>query len=652
MTSKEDAAEFVDRHRAELIQRVRKVMPIADDLLRRGMIQYEMFANISTSKTNPGKMREVYKALQSGGTPLKAAFYRILLKNERLLVINLAAEFVDRHRAELIQRVRKVMPIADDLLRRGMINPEVYSNIQTANTSQDQMRELYKAVQSGGPEVKSAFYRILLKQEPHLVIDLEEAVRDLEDGLNIGESSSGSIALEGPALPPASNIFPGTGGKPAALASDEESVGKITYYTNNHLGKGADGIVFRGYFHCDDANKRPAAVKRIELAKQSNADREVALLLQLDDNPHVVRYFCTEKDRQFLYIAIELCAVSLDKCFTKENPFDLRGLNPVMLLQQTMMGLEHLHSHNIVHRDVKPHNILLKDHSDSVTVKISDFGMSKQLADSRQSYSMRSGALGTMGWNAPEVLDDSRKVNPTSAVDIFSAGCVFYYVLTGGKHPFGEPYRQTANIMDGKYNLNGLQKDKHEDIVATDLIEQMLNMEPQRRPSAESVLKHPFFWSLEKKLMFFQDVSDRIVNETLDGPIIQQLESGGQEVVRNNWMEHITAVLRKDLEIRKGAYEEGSVKSLLRAIRNKKHHYHDSPKEVQETLGSIPDDFVSYFTSRFPHLLLHTFLAVRSFAEELTLQHYYLKSNTKLRRQKRTHPEPDVTTTKPTTKKM
>nr|XP_046161953.1 serine/threonine-protein kinase/endoribonuclease IRE1-like [Oncorhynchus gorbuscha]XP_046161954.1 serine/threonine-protein kinase/endoribonuclease IRE1-like [Oncorhynchus gorbuscha] len=614
MTSKEDAAEFVDRHMAELIQRVRKVMPIADDLLRRGMIQYEMFANISTSKTNPGKMREVYKALQSGGTPLKAAFYRILLKNERLLVIDLAAEFVDRHRAELIQRVHKVMPIADDLLRRGMINPEVYSNIQTANTSQDQMRELYKAVQSGGPEVKSAFYRILLKEEPHLVINL------------------------GPALPPASNIFPGTGVKPAALASDEESVGKITYNTNNHLGKGADGIVFRGYFHCDDVNKRPAAVKRIELAKQSNADREVALLLQLDDNPHVVRYFCTEKDRQFLYIAIELCAVSLDKCFTKENPFDLRGLNPVMLLQQTMIGLEHLHCHNIVHRDVKPHNILLKDHSDSVTVKISDFGMSKQLVDGRQSYSMRSGALGTMGWNAPEVLDDSRRVNPTSAVDIFSAGCVFYYVLTGGEHPFGKPNRRAGNIEDGKYNLDGLKKDKHEDIVTTDLIEQMLNMEPQRRPSAESVLKHPFFWSLEKQLMFFQDVSDSIVNETSDGPIIQQLESGGQEVVRNNWMEQITAVLQKDLEIRKGAYEEDSVKSLLRAIRNKKHHYHDSPKEVQKTLGSIPDDFVPYFTSRFPHLLLHTFLAMRSFAEELTLQHYYLKSNTKLRRQKRTHP--------------
>lgn len=64
-------------------------MPIADDLLRRGMINYEMFANITTSKTNQEKMKEVYKALQSGGTPLKTAFYRILLKNERLLVINL-----------------------------------------------------------------------------------------------------------------------------------------------------------------------------------------------------------------------------------------------------------------------------------------------------------------------------------------------------------------------------------------------------------------------------------------------------------------------------------------------------------------------------------------------------------------------------------
>lgn len=42
------------------------------------------------------------------------------------------------------------------------------------------------------------------------------------------------------------------------------------------------------------------------------------------------------------------------------------------------------------------------------------------------------------------------------------------------------------------------------DIVARDLIEQMLSVEPYKRPSAESLLKHPFFWSLEKELQFFQ----------------------------------------------------------------------------------------------------------------------------------------------------
>ncbi|KAK6290880.1 hypothetical protein J4Q44_G00387200 [Coregonus suidteri] len=230
----------------------------------------------------------------------------------------------------------------------------------------------------------------------------------------------------------------------------------------NELGKGADGIVFRGFFRCDDANKRPAAVKRIEIAKQSYADQEVVLLVKLDSNPHVVCYFCTEKDKQFLYIAIELCDASLDKCFTKENPFDLRGLKPVTLLEQTMIGLKHLHSHNIVHRDVKPHNILLKKDSASFMVKISDFGMSKQLADGRQSYSMRSGALGTIGWNAPEVLDESRKGNPTSAVDIFSAGCVFLLCVDRRqKSPLGHPKRRAGNIEDGKYKLDGLQKDKH-----------------------------------------------------------------------------------------------------------------------------------------------------------------------------------------------
>ncbi|XP_034151176.1 serine/threonine-protein kinase/endoribonuclease IRE1 isoform X2 [Esox lucius] len=407
---------------------------------------------------------------------------------------------------------------------------------------------------------------------------------------------------------------------------DEDSsvvrVGKITFRPRNVLGHGAEGtIVYKGQF-----DNRAVAVKRILPECFSFADREVDLLRESDEHPNVIRYFCTERDRQFQYIAIELCAASLQE-YVERQDFDRHGLEPVMLLQQTMSGLAHLHSLNIVHRDLKPHNILVSmpNAHGRVRAMISDFGLCKKLAVGRHSFSRRSGVPGTEGWIAPEVLSEDCKENPTCTVDIFSAGCVFYYVVSQGCHPFGKSLQRQANILLGAYSLDQLQSDKHEDVVATDLIEQMLSMEPQRRPSAETVLKHPFFWSLEKQLQFFQDVSDRIEKEPLDGPIVRQLERGGRAVVKLDWREHITVPLQTDLR-KFRSYKGGSVRDLLRAMRNKKHHYRELPAEVQETLGSIPDDFVFYFTSRFPHLLRHTYQAMRSCAHERPFLPYYPSS--------------------------
>lgn len=89
-----------------------------------------------------------------------------------------------------------------------------------------------------------------------------------------------------------------------------------------------------------------------------------------------------------------------------------------------------------------------------------------------------------------------------------------------------------------------------------------------------------------------------------------------------DWREHITVPLQTDLR-KFRSYKGGSVRDLLRAMRNKKHHYRELPPEVQETLGSIPDDFVCYFTARFPHLLLHTYHAMRICCQERLFQHYY-----------------------------
>uniref|UniRef100_A0A8C2WMD5 Serine/threonine-protein kinase/endoribonuclease IRE1 n=1 Tax=Cyclopterus lumpus TaxID=8103 RepID=A0A8C2WMD5_CYCLU len=353
------------------------------------------------------------------------------------------------------------------------------------------------------------------------------------------------------------------------------------------------------------------------------AEREVQLLRESDTHPNVIRYFCTERDRLFTYIAIELCAATLQQYV--EDPSCFPELNPITLLGQTMCGLSHLHSLNIVHRDLKPRNILLSGPSalGRVRALISDFGLCKKIPDGRSSFSLRSGIPGTEGWIAPEVLRDTPGNKPTAAVDVFSAGCVFYYVVSRGQHPFGDSLRRQVNILSGEYSLSHFMEDRHDDVIAQDLIERMISGEAAARPCTARALKHPFFWSPEKQLLFFQDVSDRIEKEPADGPIVVKLEAAGRAVVRTNWRMHISVPLQTDLR-RFRTYKGNSVRDLLRAMRNKKHHYHELPPEVQETLGELPEGFVDYFTSRFPRLLMHTHAALHFCSHERLFHPYYL----------------------------
>uniref|UniRef100_A0A7N8Y675 non-specific serine/threonine protein kinase n=1 Tax=Mastacembelus armatus TaxID=205130 RepID=A0A7N8Y675_9TELE len=400
---------------------------------------------------------------------------------------------------------------------------------------------------------------------------------------------------------------------------EEVQVGKISFTSTEVLGHGTAGtFVFRGRF-----DGRHVAVKRILPECVEVAEREVQLLRESDTHPNVIRYFCTERDRLFTYIAIELCAATLQQYV--EDPTCFHELNPITLLEQTMCGLSHLHSLNIVHRDLKPRNILLSvpNALGQVRAVISDFGLCKKIPDGRSSFSLRSGIPGTEGWIAPEVLRDTPENKPTAAVDVFSAGCVFYYVLSSGQHPFGDALRRQVNILSGEYLLSHFMEDIH----ALDLIEQMISAEAESRPSTACVLKHPFFWSPEKQLLFFQDVSDRIEKEPADSPIVVRLETAGRAVVRTNWRMHISVPLQTDLR-RFRTYKGNSVRDLLRAMRNKKHHYHELPPDVQETLGELPEGFVNYFTSRFPRLLMHTHTALHMCAHERLFHPYYLPPNT------------------------
>uniref|UniRef100_A0AC34QNQ1 Endoribonuclease n=1 Tax=Panagrolaimus sp. JU765 TaxID=591449 RepID=A0AC34QNQ1_9BILA len=395
-------------------------------------------------------------------------------------------------------------------------------------------------------------------------------------------------------------------------------IGKLQYDTNAVLGRGCEGtIVYKGKF-----DGREAAIKRVVIENFSFADREINILRESDTNPNVIRYFCSEADHSFRFIALELCECTLkDYVLNPGIQANYADFPKVDLLCQATKGLDYLHRNKIVHRDVKPQNILLsRDAGNRVRVLISDFGLCKKIPAGRASISRFSGLAGTEGWIAPEVYIDGASV--TCMADVFSLGCLYFFVLTNGKHPFGDALRRQDNILKGEYNLGALtQPDTSFNIAAMNLIETMIQPKTKTRPTLKVVLTHPMFWSNERQLQFFMDVSDRIEKEDENNDVVQRLERYGARVTRN-WHAEICNPLREDLR-KFRSYRTHSIRDLLRALRNKKHHYRELPPDVKQSLGDIPNGYVYYWTSRFPRLLMHIYNAMICCAEESAFASYY-----------------------------
>ncbi|KAJ7326446.1 ribonuclease 2-5A-domain-containing protein [Mycena albidolilacea] len=370
---------------------------------------------------------------------------------------------------------------------------------------------------------------------------------------------------------------------------------ELSLVVSDHVLGSHGTVVYRG-----SLQGRAVAVKRLLQDFVTLASREVNILQESDDHPNT-------PDRD----AWRDIAAAFD---------------PKRALRQIAGGLRHLHGLKLVHRDIKPQNILVSagagGGAKAYRMLISDFGLCKKLDVDQTSFlptSHGAMAAGTVGWRAPEILrgdvkldeigagDDASVSSQGSAASGASSGTAGKPArLTKSGHPFGDRFEREANIMKGAKNLQGLERFGEEGEEAVDLISSMLHAEAHERPDTTTCLLHPFFWDPGRRLTFLQDASDRfeIMTRIPEEPYLLVLERGGSGIVGNDWLSRLDPLFLENLgKFRK--YDGRSVQDLLRALRNKKHHYQDLPDKVKRNLGPMPEGFLAYFTRRFPRLFLH-----------------------------------------------
>ena len=196
---------------------------------------------------------------------------------------------------------------------------------------------------------------------------------------------------------------------------------------------------------------------------------------------------------------------------------------------QVINAVYYLHSNNIIHRDIKPENILI---SDDNKLKLCDFGWAKELT-----LENRSTFCGTMEYMAPEIVGSETY---DYSVDIWSLGILLYEMLFGHS-PFKG--NDTNNIIQNikTHELNYDENNKKISNSCKDLIQKLLNMNPQKRLKIKDILEHPFIKKHTKKFSNNKKLSSSINEDKIKNRLSKNLNDVNNNM-SNNKIEigHIT----------------------------------------------------------------------------------------------------------------
>lgn len=246
-----------------------------------------------------------------------------------------------------------------------------------------------------------------------------------------------------------------------------------------------------------------AYVKRMPSGEEAREVQQELYALKMSRRRHenVVKFFTSETDDKSLYtyIATELCLCSLVDLYATDRLSDEQRnailqkltvqLPSQVLLRQAAEGLAFLHSLALIHRNIKPSNVMLAEVGvgNGYVIKLTDLGFTSS------SFS----STGDNGcWMAPEMEAVERRA-PDQRLDTFLLGLVFFYVLTAGRHPFGlSALSQRTNLLNkyyAAYQSRWTPSGTTLTAAATQLIGAMIQYRPLNRPTISRVLKDDFF---------------------------------------------------------------------------------------------------------------------------------------------------------------
>lgn len=380
------------------------------------------------------------------------------------------------------------------------------------------------------------------------------------------------------------------------------------FYHKEPIGSGSFGSVFAAI---NSKDGKEVALKRVERVRlpTRRVNREVQTLIALSSCPHVVTYLRFIERPDFTWIALELMEGNLDDLLSLQ----LQAIRFPHLCKDVLQGVGHLHDNNFVHRDLKPKNILFHMDKGMPRLKISDFGLSKNLRAVTSSSSSHSN-VGSRCWMAPELLQSGRAEH-TFRSDLFAVGLIFHYLLAHGRHPF-------KGIDDGSFgvvekNISTDSKFLCEDLSeeAKELILELIAAKEGDRPSASDALRHPYFWSDGKKVQFLKAVGNQTEIAAYNprsnwpvSPVVHQIENSLSSL--SDWsglFPKLYSELTSSPESR--TYVTSSAANLLRFIRNAYDHASDDRR-----------------TSRFQAALFYDHIFFRELPKLLMIVHNAVKS--------------------------